>query len=167
MQVVYAPKDDPTTARTWTFDPDDVYADEAGLIEDHWGNPWDHFMMHARARSMKAMRLLLWHLMRSDHPRQYANLKDVPRFKTGDVSIKSSVAELLEQKKMLDIPGVLTPDEHAQAVRVFEEEYAAALEREGLPVEPAPETVPGPVPTAVPEIPLPNDSSVTFGGTTG
>lgn len=168
MRVIYEPKNIADGDRQWwDFDPDAVYADEAELIEDHWGKPWDHFVVHVRGGSVKAKRLLLWHLMRGDHARQYANLKDVPRFRTGEVFIEASPAELLEQKKVLDTPGVLTPEEHSQATAAFEIEYAAALEREGLPVEPAPETVPGPVPTAVPEIPLPSDSSVTFGGTTG
>lgn len=174
MRVIYTPKNPADGDRQqWDFDPDDVFADEAELIEEHWGQPWDHFIMHARARSMKAMRLLLWHLMRADHPRRFVNLKDVPRFRTGEVKLQQDSGELRESiQKIRDNPGAFDSSaEQAKALAIGEQELDLAIARETAdgvaPVNTPPEQASAEAAVAVPELPPTSEPSVTFGGTTG
>lgn len=176
MIVTFDPTDhDRGDKHVWEWDPDRVFADEAEVIEAEWdGKPWDHFVMMAKAGATKARRLLLWHLLRTEHPGQYQNVKDVPRFRTGEITIDQSSKEMLVQRGLLEESPALTDAERKQALTAWDTEYARAVEREGKTAEHTdagqivvPELPEVPKGDPVPEIPLPSEPSPTFGGTTG
>lgn len=174
MIITFTPTDsergDP---HVWEFDPKRVLSDEAELIERHWGNPWDHFVANAKMGSTAARKLLLWHLMRRDHPGNYVNLKDVPAFYTGEVVVEQGSAELVDMKaSIMKRAKTLTADELTDWLALWQVQYDEALEREGRS---APDTIDGELAIeqpaeetrTVPDIPLPDGPSPTFGGAIG
>lgn len=94
MYVNYRPDGQP--AQKFEFVPDKVMADEAELIELRFDQTWDQFLVAVMSGSMRARRILLWHLLRGAHPT--LNLDDV-RFVVGEVQVEFDRTEL---QKMYD-----------------------------------------------------------------
>ena len=98
MFVTYSPKGQ--EPQHWEFIPDDVFQDDAELVEKRFGGDWDAFLEGVRDGSARARRVLLWHLMRQDHPR--LRFEDVPRFRMGEIKAEFSAAELREYADKLE-----------------------------------------------------------------
>lgn len=147
MHVTYSPKNtqqdgDP---REWDIDLGDIPSTAAELIESHFGGTWLQFEDSLRKGGTLAKRLLLWHLMRTDHPRQHANLKDVPDFTHRELKIEASSAELYELRAAASKSSQWkTVAEKEAALKQVDVEIAEALEREGKTV-PAETTIDGEV----------------------
>jgi len=96
--VQYKPKDG--DAQSWEFVPDDVFEDDAELVEKYYGADWDEFLNGVRGGKARARKVLLWHLMRQQHPR--LRFDDVPRFRMGEVTADFSSDELRELIAKMD-----------------------------------------------------------------
>jgi hypothetical protein len=96
--VQYKPKDgDP---QTWDFVPEDVYEDDAELIERHYGDNWDNFIDGLKTGRARARRVLLWHLTRQTHAK--LRFEDTPRFRMGEFTVEFSSSELRDLVDRLD-----------------------------------------------------------------
>lgn len=93
MKVTYEPMDAPEQRQEWDFDPARVRRTEAVLIERRSGHRWDEWVDLVKAEEMDALGVLIWHLMRRQHPA--LRFEDVPDFYTGEVSVDLDLGELL------------------------------------------------------------------------
>ena len=66
MYVNYRPDGQP--AQKWEWDAAKVMADEAELMEKKFGDTWDSLLTAIMKGSMRGRRVLLWHLLRIEHP---------------------------------------------------------------------------------------------------
>lgn len=89
MIVNYRPDGQP--AQQWEWHADKVRAGEAELIEKRFEGTWDQFLLAVTQGSMRARRILLWHLLRGEHPT--LKLEDVD-FAAGEVAVDFDKAEL-------------------------------------------------------------------------
>lgn len=89
MFVKYTPKGD--KAQRFEWDPDQVRAGEAEAIEKRFGDTWDNFRVSVMQGSVRARRILLWHLLKRQHPA--LSLDDVD-FATGELIVEYSKTEL-------------------------------------------------------------------------
>jgi hypothetical protein len=78
-------------AQQWEWHADEVSAGEAELIEKRFEGTWDGFLLAVTQGSMRARRILLWHLLRSEHPT--LKLDDL-QFKVGELSVDFDKTEL-------------------------------------------------------------------------
>jgi len=96
--VQYKPKDgDP---QTWDFTPEDVFEDDAELIEKHYGGEWDQFVDGLKSGQARPRRVLLWYLTRQVHPK--LRFEDTPRFRMGELTVEFSSSELRDLADRLD-----------------------------------------------------------------
>lgn len=89
MIVTYTPDGDPV--QRWTFDPKHVIAGEAEAIEKRAESTWDEFQKAILSGSIRARRVLLWHLLKKAHPP--LRFDDVT-FRTGEVEVEFEKHEL-------------------------------------------------------------------------
>lgn len=135
MFVQYTPKDG--DAQTWDFVPDDVFEDDAELIEKHSGATWDTFLDNLRGGQARARRVLLWHLTRQVHPK--LRFEDTPRFRMGELVVEFGAAELRELIDKLakaDVVGEEREQERQDILARLEVELTDALLREHATAEP-------------------------------
>lgn len=90
MKVTYKPEDG--EARVWQFLPARVRQSRATLIEKVYGKPWDQFVAEVQMGSITARRVLLWHVMSTDHPTM--RIEDTPDFFAGEVLVEHDATEL-------------------------------------------------------------------------
>lgn len=131
MDVTYDPEDG-SPVRTWTFDPDDLLRSEAQAIEKAYGGPWEQFINSLRVKDAKARTVLMWHLLKQDHPK--LKFDDTPDFRMRQMVVEQSSAELRAVYE--EIGKMKLSEDHREA---FEAAYTAsirdALIREGKAVE--------------------------------
>lgn len=146
MRVIYKPENpadgDP---HDWLFDAKRVRSSEVERIEDVFGQTWPAFVGAVQAQGAKALRILLWHLMRRDHPSQNIKPADVPDFMMGEIELEPSSSEIREAIKLVEKSGQFVGEELVKALAQGEKELAEALEREAgtaaraaVPITPAP-----------------------------
>jgi hypothetical protein len=90
VRVVYTPEGG--AEQTWVFKPGRVRQSQAAITEKAYGKPWDMFVMEVQQGSMAARRILLWHVMRTEHP--MLRLDDVPDFFADELRIEHDAEEL-------------------------------------------------------------------------
>lgn len=90
MFVTYRPEDG--DERSWTFDPAKVRASKAEMIEKRYGDNWEKWQIAVQAGSIKARRVLLWHLLTLEH--HGMRFEDTPDFYAGELIVQHSAAEL-------------------------------------------------------------------------
>lgn len=130
MIVTYRPADG--DQQVWEFDPDQVRASQAEMIEKRYGAKWDQWRQDIELGASKARRVLLWHLMRTG-PQGHPTLRfeDVPDFIMGELVVEHSVSEVqriigrLSKMKMDE-------SEREQVMAALDIALAEAYEREGL-----------------------------------
>lgn len=113
MYVEYKPKDGEPSA--WDFTPGEVFQEDAEQVEKHYGRNWDDFLDDVRSGNARARKVLLWHLIRQDHPK--LPFADAPRFRMGELVVHHSsteIRELLDKVHKLDASGV--DEERRQAI---------------------------------------------------
>lgn len=81
-------------AKEWDYNPDEVLSKEAESIERVFGDSWDRFNTQLQAGSMKARRVLLWHLQKRDHAQ--LKFQDLPDFPARALSVDYSIEELTD-----------------------------------------------------------------------
>ena len=136
MFVSFKPKDG--DAQTWDFVPEDVYEDDAELIEQHSGAVWDDFIDNLRAGQARARRVLLWYLTRQTHPKLPFN--DTPRFRMGELTVEFSSSELQELIDKVEKMDASLPEDQRQLMlsRLRPELTEALLRERGEDAEPEP-----------------------------
>lgn len=90
MRVTYTPDGENPTV--YDFDPDAVRASAAELIERRYADTYDKWRAAVVQGSIKARRVLLWHLIaRTHHTLRY---EDTPDFAAGELVVELTKAEL-------------------------------------------------------------------------
>jgi hypothetical protein len=143
MYVTWDPEDG-TDKQTYEFDSEDMLRSEATAVEKHFGQPTDVWLDQLRGGSVKARAVLLWLLLRRDHPK--IRFDDTPDFRLRQVKVEMSSSELYKLKGQVDRTK-MDPDTREQLDAAFERDIADAIEREtGVKADDAPEMEPLPKP---------------------
>lgn len=126
MFVTYRPEGG--EERRWVFDPKKVRASKAEMIEKRAGENWDAWLVSVQAGSMRARRVLLWHLLTLEH--HGMRFEDTPDFYAGELVIEHSVSELLDIKDRV-MKASIPAEQRDQIVAALDVEIADAMLREG------------------------------------
>jgi hypothetical protein len=84
--------------KRWEWTPDDVRQREAEQIEAKSGVPFEKFNEQVLMGGARARRVLVWHLLRQDHP--HLKLDDVD-FRVRELQVEPEAAELREWREQL------------------------------------------------------------------
>lgn len=128
MHITWNPEDG-QPPQTFEFDPDDLYQSEAARIEKAFGQgmTFDQWFEALRVGSASARKVLLWHLLRIEHPG--VRFEDTPDFRKRQLKVEMSVAELTILRDRINKTKMdETMREAMQAA--FDLDIADAMERE-------------------------------------
>lgn len=126
MFVIYDPEDG-NKPQEWEFDPEDVLRKEAQAIEKVYGQAWEAWLNGLRTREVKARTVLLWHLMRRDHPK--LRFEDVPDFRMRQMRVELGVAELRALRDTL-LKTKMSDDTREAVEAAMDRDITEAMERE-------------------------------------
>ncbi|RSD26346.1 hypothetical protein [Amycolatopsis eburnea] len=129
--------------QVWDFDPDDVRARDAELIEAKLGVAWESFPLAVMQGSVRARRALLWHLRRQAHPK--LRLDDVD-FRPKDLKVELDVPEWRLWRGKIALMGDLSDELRDRALAWVDQELAQAEAGE----DPAAAAAPGKADSAPP-----------------
>jgi hypothetical protein len=132
MFVTFSPADG--DAQRWSYDPDEVMASKAEMIEKRFGASWEAFGAAVIQGSMRARRVLLWHLMTLTHPS--IRYEDVADFRSKDLLVEFSAAELVRMRDRL-AKANLPEAEREQITTALDIQITDAMAREELDTRPA------------------------------
>ena len=90
MFVTYTP--DGADRHEWEFIPGKMRASEAQPIERRFGGSWEKWSIEIQQGSVAARRLLLWHLLRREHPT--LRWEDTPDYAMDELEISYSSDEM-------------------------------------------------------------------------
>jgi hypothetical protein len=127
MRVTYTPEAGDRQA--WEFVPARIRQSEGEMVEKRFGGPWDKFVAAVMQGDLKARRVLLWHLLRRDHPT--VRFEDTPDFYIGELLVEQSYAELLALREKVG-KASLPDNERDTVLAAIDVEMTEAMEREGL-----------------------------------
>lgn len=126
MFVTYTPEDG--DRQEWVWDPTRIRATEAQVMLREFGTPsWDLFEKCIKMNDPNARRVLLWHLIRRDHPMM--KFADTPDFFLDEMTVELSSTELARMIDEARNSGA-SPDQKAAAIASFEKELEEANRRE-------------------------------------
>lgn len=125
MLVTYRPEESDTEPQTWEFDARKVRASRAEMIERRAGENWETWLMGVQQGSMRARRVLLWHLLSMPHPGM--RFEDTPDFYAGELEVQHTKAELSQMRERITKAG-LPEDQAAQVLMAIDLEMAEAPE---------------------------------------
>lgn len=132
MIVTYKPEDD--AEQRWEFDPKRVRASKAEMIEKRFGESWDMFLANIQQGSMRARRVLLWHLLTLEHPA--LRWEDTPDFFAAELLVEYSVAELTDLRNAA-MTKMAASELREQLLTALDSEITEAMARdEAAGVEP-------------------------------
>lgn len=126
MYVTYRPEGG--DEQSWEFDPDRVRASAAELVEKRYGESWAMFLAGVQQGSIRARRVLLWHLIRRDH--HTLKYEDTPDFYAGEVEVQYDAAELLAMRDAV-MKAEVPDKEREQVLTALDMEITDAMAREG------------------------------------
>jgi hypothetical protein len=125
--VTYHPEDG--EKQNWTFEPGKVRAARAEMIEKRYGGGnWANWVAEVKRGSVRARRILLWHLLSLDH--HTLRLEDVPDFAMDELLVEHSVAELVELRDRIAKSDTMPADEQQGVLLAADIEIAEAMERQ-------------------------------------
>jgi hypothetical protein len=127
MLVTYKPDDQ--EPRSWTFNPGRVRLSEAAAVEKQYGSAWEQFAAEVQAGSAKARRVLLWFLMRRDHPT--LRFEDTPDLYLDELVLEHSLDELRMVRDRVAKAG-LSESEESTALSILDDQIAQAEVRPEL-----------------------------------
>lgn len=130
MHVTFAPEDG--DRQEWNFKPGRVRASEAQVIEKQFGGNWDEFAMGVQSGNIKARRVMLWHLLRLEHP--MLRFQDVPDFFADELLVEFTVEELAPMRDRLQ-KATLPEDQRDQVLAALDLAMSEAMEREATNAE--------------------------------
>lgn len=93
MRATHKPEDG-SPERVWDFNPNRVRVSEQVIVEKQFGGTWLEFKMGVMSGSAAARRVLLWHLIRREHPAH--SFRDTPDFFDDEFVIEQTLAEITE-----------------------------------------------------------------------
>lgn len=131
MFVKYTPENpadgDP---QEWTFEPGRVRATEGQVILREFGQKsWDVFVNGVKSNDLHARRVLLWHLLRRQHP--LMKFADTPDFYADEFEIEFSSVELTQIRDGVEKASQAElPANKEMMLAALDEEIAAVLKRE-------------------------------------
>lgn len=135
MRIAYTPKSpadgDP---QTWEFNPGRIRASEAEAIEKRYGGRWEAFLADVKGGSMRARRVLLWHLLRTAHPA--LKFEDTPDFYADELLCTYSYDELVAMRERV-LKANLDADSREQVLTALDIEITEAMSVEGIDEETA------------------------------
>lgn len=91
MRVTYKPEDG-NEPQSWDFNPNRVRSSEQVIVEKQFGGTWLEFKTGVMSGSAAARRVLLWHLIRREHPAH--SFRDTPDFYDDELLIEQTLAEI-------------------------------------------------------------------------
>lgn len=139
MLVTYNPG--PGERQQWQFNPEDVKASQAELIEKRFGGGYAEWSNEVRKGSIRARRVLLWHLLRTESGHHTLRFEDTPDFTLRELVVEMSVAELVELRDRLAKVN-MPEDEREQVAAALDIEISEAMAREDASTnEPLPKAV--------------------------
>jgi hypothetical protein len=132
LRVEYTPEGG--NLQRWMFDADAVDVVEAERIEATMGSgaTWDDFVRGLVARTARARRVLLWHLINRDHPGARIAFSDTPVFKMGELEVHMGVAELVALRDDVEANERITPERKRRTVAELEREISEAAIAEAM-----------------------------------
>lgn len=130
MRIAYTPKNPADgDAQVWTFDAGRIRASEAEQIEKRYGDRWETFLSDVKGGSMRARRVLLWHLLRTAHPG--LKYEDVPDFYADELVCTYSYGELVAMRERI-LKANLDTDTREQVLTALDIEITDAMSVEGI-----------------------------------
>lgn len=122
MIVTYSPEDGPQ--QRWEFAPRKIKSRQAEEIERRYGAGFGTWVTHLREGVASARRVLLWHLMRRDHPT--LRWDDVPDFGWGELEVELSRDELTAVRERAAADTSLDPEVREAALEALDKQIAEA-----------------------------------------
>lgn len=126
MFVTYKPEDG--DVQRWRFDPGRVRASKAEMIEKRFGQNWDVWLANVQSGSMKARRVLLWHLLTLAH--NGLRFEDVPDFFADELLVEHSVDELTEIRDRVAKSTKIPEEQRDMMLDALDVEMTEAMDRE-------------------------------------
>ena len=140
MHITYAPEDG--DRQEWDFDAGRIRASVAEMIERRFGGNFDAWAAGVQSGSMKARRVLLWHLISLQHPG--LRYEDVDDFFADELVVEYPVKELAEVRDRI-LKANLDEDRREMTLTALDIEMTKAMEREqGKATSPISATTGGP-----------------------
>lgn len=126
MIIKYSPQGQP--AQVFTWDPGTVRAAEAELLEVKFGGTWDEFNVQLLKGSMRSRRVMLWHLLKRDHP----TLKfDDVDFAANEIELEFNADELQQFRAGIEKATGIEEAAREQALALIDQQIAEAGGSEG------------------------------------
>jgi hypothetical protein len=128
MHVTYTPEDPADGDRQeWTVSLGRMRQSEAVLLEKTFGGTKDEFDIAVQRGDSHARRVLLWHLMRQDHPRM--PFKSTPDFFVDEIEIELGEKELEKLRGQIAKAPQLTEFERTTMLDALEAQLAEVREK--------------------------------------
>jgi hypothetical protein len=135
MRIAYTPKNPADgDAQVWDFDPGRIRASEAEIIEKRYAGRWENFLADVKGGSIRARRVLLWHLLRTAH--HTLKFEDTPDFFADELVCTYSYAELVAMRERV-LKANLDADTREQVLTALDIEITEAMSLEGIDEEAA------------------------------
>jgi hypothetical protein len=125
MHVTYKPEDGDQVE--WEFVPGRVRSSEMENMEGQFGGPWDELILGVQSGSVRARRVMLWHLIRRDHPT--LRFADVPDFFADELLVQFSSKELGPMRDRI-LKAHMPADKREQVLTAIDLELTEAIGRE-------------------------------------
>lgn len=126
MRVTYTPEDG-SPPQSWDFNPGRVRVSEQVIVEKQFGGTWLEFKTGVMSGSAQARRVLLWHLIRREHPAH--NIRDTPDFFDDELIVEQSLAEITASYDEWVKSGGRDTANGELLEGMFQAEIQAAMER--------------------------------------
>lgn len=128
MIVIYQPENG--DEQRWEFDPRKVPASKAEMIERRAGESWEAWLGAVQSGSIRARRVLLWHLLTIRH--YGLRWEDVPDFMAGELVVQNTLDELTAMRNRA-AKAKLPADQRAQVMTALDLAITEATERDPEP----------------------------------
>lgn len=148
MHVIYKPeRPEDGDRQEWDFTAGRVRASQAEQIERKFGGTWNEFQAGVWQGSMRAYKVMLWHLFNLTHPGY--RFEDLPDFMSDELEVSYSVAELTKLRESIG-QSSLPADQREMLLAGIDRQMTEAMEREGATAAPGgePEVGKAPSPTS-------------------
>lgn len=126
MFVTYTPEDG-SPPQTWDFNPNRVRSSEQVIVEKQYGEAWARFVIGVKTGEAFARRILLWHLIRREHPAH--QFRDTPDFYDDEFVVEQTFAELTEAYDGWVSAGGRDKEHGDLLDRMFQDQIQAAADR--------------------------------------
>ncbi|HEV2778696.1 MAG TPA: hypothetical protein VGX25_04775 [Actinophytocola sp.] len=127
MLVTYTPADG--DEQRWEFHAGEVLAADAEAIERAFADTWDSWVMAVLKGGMRARRVLVWHLIKTQHPSLL--FADTPNFRVDEVKVEYDRDELQKIRDSVAEERKLDAATREQVLSWLDNQLAKAPEGSG------------------------------------